>query len=258
VGTEPRKGEGFFGVAYVSPSQGVGQSVAQAAMIQLSGVSKGYLGQNRVLDQVHLDIKRGEFLYVLGGSGAGKSTLLRLIATEEAPTQGRLSILGYDLSSVNPATLRAIRQSMGYVSQNVRLIPDLSVQDNIALSLSLAGRRALSGETRIRLDELIERLGLAQLRDRPAGAISGGEAQRVAVARALVRNPDIIVADEPTGMQDRDFTWSMMELFVRANQLGATVLIATHDREVVRRVRKRCAHMSAGRISLEEASLCIY
>lgn len=226
-------------------------------MIRLSGVSKGYFGQSRVLEQVNLEVKRGEFLYLLGGSGAGKSTLLRLIATEEAPSLGKVSLFGYDMSSVNPATLRAIRQAMGYVPQNIRLISDLSVHDNIALSLSMAGRRALSFDARKRLDELIDRLGLGPVRDRAAGQISGGEAQRVAVARALVRQPEIIVADEPTGMQDRDYTWQLMDLMVRSQLGGATVVIATHDHEVVRRVRKRCAQMKAGRLMLED-SACIY
>ncbi len=240
--------------------------------IQLSGVSKSYFGQSRVLDQISLEVRRGEFLYVLGGSGAGKSTLFRLISTEEASSAGQLKLFGYDLKSVNPSTLRAIRQAMGYVPQNIRLIPDLSVQDNIALSLSLAGRRALTADARTRMGELMERLALTSVRDRAAGSISGGEAQRVAVARALVRNPEIVIADEPTGMQDRDSTWSMMDLLVRANLGGATVLVATHDHEVVRRVRKRCAQMKAGRLAqiepelrtgaspvmLNQESLCIF
>ncbi len=255
-----RKGLGFL------MSNGPGSA------IQLSGVSKSYFGQSRVLDQITLEVKRGEFLYVLGGSGAGKSTLLRLISTEEASSAGQLRLFGYDLKSVNPSTLRAIRQAMGYVPQNIRLIPDLSVQDNIALSLSLAGRRALTDDARTRMNELLERLALTSVRDRAAGSISGGEAQRVAVARALIRNPEIVIADEPTGMQDRDSTWSMMDLLVRANMGGATVLVATHDQEVVRRVRKRCAQMKGGRlaaiepelrvgsapITLNQESLCIF
>lgn len=226
-------------------------------MVHLSGVSKGYRGQPKVLDQVSLDLKKGDFLYVIGGSGAGKSSLLRIMASEEPPTGGRLSLFGYDMATVTPSALRAIRQCLGYVPQSFRLIPDLSVYDNVALSLTLAGHRGLGAEARGKVNELLEKLGLIQKRDQLAQALSGGEAQRVAVARALVRSPELIIADEPTGAQDKDFTWSMMDLFLKANLGGATVVIATHDREIVKRVRKRCAILRGGRMQLEEA-LCTY
>lgn len=226
-------------------------------MVVLSGVSKSYVGQTRVLDQVNLELKKGDFLYVVGGSGAGKSSLLRLLATEEEPSMGVLSLFGYNLSAVSPSTLRAIRQSLGYVPQDIRLIPDLTVYDNIALSLSLAGRRVLSAQAKAKISELLSRLGLESKRDKMASTLSGGEAQRVAVARALVRSPELIIADEPTGSQDRDYTWSLMDLFLKANVAGATVVLATHDREIVRRVRKKCAVLRGGNIALEEA-MCIY
>jgi cell division transport system ATP-binding protein len=170
---------------------------------------------------------------------------------------GSVSLFGYNLSAVSPATLRAIRQSLGYVPQDIRLIPDLTVYDNIALSISLAGRRMLSAQTKAKISELLNRLGLDSKRDKLASTLSGGEAQRVAVARALVRSPELIIADEPTGSQDRDFTWSLMDLFLKANVSGSTVVLATHDREIVRRVRKKCAVLRGGNIALEEA-LCIY
>jgi cell division transport system ATP-binding protein len=227
-------------------------------MISLQHVSKSYFGQAKVLDQVSFTLKKGEFLYLVGGSGAGKSSLLRLLATEEAPCAGSISLFGYDLRSVSPSTLRAIRRVMGYVPQDVRLIPDMTVMDNVSLALSFAGRRALNTQSRARISELLERLGLIDKRDRVASALSGGEAQRVAVARALVRAPELILADEPTGAQDRDYTWSMMDLFLRANSQGSTVVVATHDRDIVRRVRKRCAILKDGKIAFEENSACLY
>lgn len=226
-------------------------------MVALSGVSKWYTGQTRVLDQINLNLKKGEFLYVVGGSGAGKSSLLRILATEESPSTGSISLFGYSLSQVSPSTLRAIRQTLGYVPQDIRLIPDLTVFDNVALSLSLAGHRVLSAQSKAKIAELLHRLGLETKRDKLASTLSGGEAQRVAVARALVRSPELIVADEPTGSQDRDYTWSLMDLFLKASVGGATVVIATHDKEIVRRVRKRCAVLRGGHISFEEA-LCTY
>lgn len=226
-------------------------------MVILSGVSKWYFGQTRILDHVNLELKKGDFLYVVGGSGAGKSSLLRILATEESPSMGTISLFGYCLSTVSSTTLRAIRQSLGYIPQNVRLIPDLSVYDNIALSLSLAGRRVLAAQSKAKISELLHKLGLEPKREKLASTLSGGEAQRVAVARALVRSPELIIADEPTGAQDRDFTWSLMDLFLKASVGGTTVVLATHDREIVRRLRKRCAVLKGGHISLEE-SLCTY
>jgi cell division transport system ATP-binding protein len=227
-------------------------------MVSLSGVTKTYSGQSKVLDQVSLELKKGEFLYVVGGTGAGKSSMLRLMATEELATHGKLSLFGYDVATASPSTLRAIRQSLGFVPQNIRLIPDLTVLENVALSVTLAGRRVVPAQGRARIGELLDKLGLADKRNKPAQALSGGEAQRVAVARALVRSPELIIADEPTGAQDRDFTWSLMDLLLKANITGTTVVVATHDREIVRRVRKRCALLRGGRIHLEEGSACFY
>lgn len=227
-------------------------------MIQLRSVSKNYSGNTSVLDQISLELKKGDFLYVLGGSGAGKSSLLRMLATEEAPSSGTLALFGYALSQMTPATLQAIRRSLGYIPQNVRLLPDLSVEDNVALSLAVASTRALGNDARARIHDLLDKLGLSAMRSKPAGGLSGGEAQRVAIARALVRKPELIIADEPTGSQDKEFTWSVMDLLLRANLTGTTVVIATHDREIVQRVRKRCAVLRSGRLTFEEGAFCTF
>ncbi|MBY0470924.1 ATP-binding cassette domain-containing protein [bacterium] len=226
-------------------------------MLQLDSVSKWFDGQNRVLDQISLRIKQGEFLYVTGGTGAGKTTLLRLLATEEPPSYGGVSLFGFPMSSVSQAQLRAIRLAIGYVPQSIRLIPDLTVQENVALSLSIKNGGisrfySAGAQSRQKIQEVLERLGLAQNKNKIARHLSGGEAQRVAIARALVRSPELILADEPTGAQDKDSTWQVMDLFVKANLGGATVIVATHDREIVRRVRKRCAILKGGRLEIQQ------
>ena len=226
-------------------------------MIAISSVSKGYVGQPQVLDEINLELKKGDFLYVVGGSGAGKSSLLRLLATEEEPSTGVVSLFGYNLAQVSLTTLRAIRQALGYIPQGIQLIPDLSVYDNIALCVSLAGRRGAGSALRGKIGELLAKLQLEAHRNHLARNLSGGEAQRVAVARALARSPELLIADEPTGAQDRDSTWSMMDLLLKANAAGTTVVCATHDREIVRRIRKKCAVLKDGQITLEEG-VCIY
>ena len=224
-------------------------------MIQLESLSKGYPERKKVLDRISLEMKKGEFLYVLGGTGAGKSTLLRLLATEEESFDGRLSLFGYDLDRASSATLRAIRRSIGYVPQNVRLLPDFTVFENVALGASLAGSRVARAEVRSRIYELLDRLQIVNLRDVPASRLSGGEAQRVAIARALARGPELLVADEPTGAQDFQNTWNVMDVLHRANLSGTTAVIATHDREIVRKLRQRCDLLSHGKVMIEEA-LC--
>ncbi|MFZ9594706.1 MAG: cell division ATP-binding protein FtsE [Bdellovibrionia bacterium] len=225
-------------------------------MITLSGVSKVYEGNSKVLDQVHLSLNSGEFLYVVGGSGAGKSSLLRILATQEMPTSGSVSLFGYDLKNSKPPALQNLRRSLGYVPQNAQLIGDLTVYENITLSLSLAGKK-LTQSAQVRVIELLEKVGLRKKKDHLACTLSGGEAQRVAVVRALIRSPQLIIADEPTGGQDRDFKWTLMDLFLKANVAGATVVLATHDREVVRRLRKKYAVLRGGRVEVEELS-CTY
>lgn len=227
-------------------------------MIQLHQVSKIYPGNSKVLDHINLQVKKGEFLYLVGGSGAGKSTFLKIVATEESPSTGTVSLFGYSLNRVAPSTLRAIRRVVGYVPQDVRLIPDLTISENVSLALTLGGMRVITPEARKRVDDLLEVMGLSSKKNKLAQALSGGEAQRVAVARALVRNPELLLADEPTGAQDREFTWSLIELFVRSNLKGTTVLVATHDREIVRKVRKNCVVLKEGSVFMEDGRACFY
>ncbi len=231
-------------------------------MIALKQVSRWYSDDefragksSRVLDQVEFELKKGEFLYVIGGTGAGKSTLLRMLSTEELPSQGSMSLFGYDVATASPATLRSIRQAIAHIPQKVDLIGDLSVFENVALASRFAGARAAGQNLRGRVVELLDRLGLGHKKDSRADCLSGGEAQRVAIAQALVRRPELVLADEPTGAQDPDSAWGILDLLLKENLGGSTVIVATHDREMVRRVRKRTALLKGGRIQLED-SLC--
>lgn len=228
-----------------------------ASLVQLSGVSKWFSDPARVLNQLDLELKKGEFIYIVGGSGAGKTTLLKLLATEERPSSGTVSLFGYDLGATNPATLCAIRRSIGYIPQNIRLLPDLSVFDNVLISLSMVNSKNSTAEVKQRITDLLDRLGLSGKANKNASTLSGGEAQRVAIARALIRAPELLIADEPTGAQDRDLTWTVLDLFLKANLAGTTVVLATHDQEIVRRVRKRCALLKGGRLG-QENSLCMF
>jgi cell division transport system ATP-binding protein len=224
-------------------------------MIHLKSLSKAYASQNRVLDQIQLEIKKGEFVYVLGGTGAGKTSLLKLLAGEEEPTGGELWLFGYSIRNSGENTKQAIRRSIGYIPQKVELLSDFTVFENIALGVSYGGSRLLRSDTKQRIIELLDKLQLLHRKDALARELSGGEAQRVAVIRALARQPELIIADEPTGSQDFQNTWSVMDLLLRANITGTTVIVATHDRDIVRRVKKKCVHLSQGRLQLEEANL---
>ena len=224
-------------------------------MIHLKTLSKAYTPQHRVLDSVNLEIKKGEFVYVLGGTGVGKTSLLKLLAGEEDPTGGELWLFGYSIRNSTESVRQAIRRSIGYIPQKVELLSDFSVFDNIALGVSYGGSRLLRADTRTRILELLDKLQLLHRKDALARELSGGEAQRVAVIRALARSPELIIADEPTGSQDFQNTWSVMDALLRANVGGTTVIVATHDRDIVRRVKKKCVHLAGGRLQLEEANL---
>lgn len=226
-------------------------------MIALKAVSKSYSGKPKVLDQINLSLNKGDFLYLVGGAGAGKTTLLKLLSTEEAPTTGSISLFGYPLATASSSTRRAIRQTLGYIPQDIRLIPDFTLYENVALALDFGGIRNLSAEAKGRINEWLERVGLIDRRNQLARTLSGGEAQKLAIARAMVRNPELLLADEPTGAQDRESSWSIMDIFLKTNFKGTTIILATHDREIVRRVRKRCAMLRQGRLLMEEM-LCTY
>ena len=219
-------------------------------LLKVENLSKAYSPGEIVWQKVSFELARGDFLYILGGSGAGKSSLLRTLASFEKPTDGKVSCHGIDLQSSSRSDVASLRRRIAYIPQNLGLIPDLTLRDHIEIS-------QMSVPPGDRIDESLLQtyLGLMHLKEKwnkPVSILSGGERQRVAIIRALSKKADLLIADEPTGAQDFEMTWKLMDLFVKLNLSGTAVLLATHDLEMVRRLRKRCAILKDGIFKVED------
>jgi len=220
------------------------------ALLKVENLSKSYAAGEVVWQNVNFDLERGDFLYILGGSGAGKSSLLRALASLEQPNGGRVFCQGVDLQNSSRSDLARVRKKISFIPQNLGLLPDLTIRDHIEIA-----QMALPSGDRIDANVLNEYLGMMGLKNkwnRRIEVLSGGERQRVAILRALSKKTDLLVADEPTGAQDFEMTWKLMDLFVKLNLSGTAVLLATHDLEMVRRLRKRCAILKNGTFKVED------
>jgi cell division transport system ATP-binding protein len=221
-------------------------------MIQLFHVTKEYPGEPPALSDVTLEVEKGEFVFLTGPSGAGKSTLLRLIFCAEAPTAGQILLFGKNVARVAATEVPYVRRNIGVVFQDFKLLQDRTVAENVALPLEV---RALpEREIRRRVKGLLRSVGLEHRGDKFPPSLSGGEQQRVAVARALAADPALLLADEPTGNLDADRTVEVMELLAGANARGTTVLIATHDRSILERYKRRVVALERGRLLSAGAS----
>ena len=221
-------------------------------MIAFENVSKAYPGHARpALAEVSLHIAREEFVFLVGQSGSGKSTLLRLILKEERPTSGRVVVAGKDLAHVSRWRTPALRRQIGTVFQDFRLLPNKTVRENVAFALQVIGkpRRTVAQV----VPEVLELVGLADKQDRRPHELSGGEQQRVAIARAFANRPAILMADEPTGNLDPATSVEIMKLLDRINRTGTTVIMATHDDDVVDSMRKRVVQLEGGRVVRDQA-----
>ncbi len=218
-------------------------------MLQLNNISKSYGGGQTVLNQVSFTLPPADFLYVLGGSGAGKSSLLRILSTWEPPTEGTVSWFGYERGALTQKSMERIRQRISVIPQKLDLIQDLSVLDNLKAGTWALPPSAIISNTDAK--EILAKLALDKLLGKRIQQLSGGEAQRVAIARALFRKPELILGDEPTGSQDIDMTWKIMDLFVKQQLSGTSVILATHDLDMVKRLRKRCAVLKDGVFRIE-------
>ncbi len=215
-------------------------------MIQLFHVGKDYPGEGPALQDVTLEIDRGEFVFVTGPSGAGKSTLLKLLFCEEQATAGQVLLFGKNVAKVGARAVPYLRRNIGVVFQDFKLLPRRTVAENVALPLEVRGLS--DREIRRRVPQLLRSVGLEHRADRFPPALSGGEQQRVAVARALAPAPALLLADEPTGNLDPDRTLEVMELLHAASARGTTVVVATHDRSLLERRQRRVVALERGRL----------
>lgn len=219
-------------------------------MIRFDNVSKRYPGGHEALSNVSFHLPRGEMAYLTGHSGAGKSTLLKLIALIERPSRGNLLLDGINLSSVSNSKIPYVRRNIGIIFQNHHLLYDRPVFDNVALPLVIAGyqHREIGKRVRAALDQV----GLLNKEKSMPITLSGGEQQRVGIARAIVHKPGLLLADEPTGNLDPELSRDIMELFARFNQVGVSVLIASHDLDLIQQMGSPVVSLSNGRLERDD------
>ncbi len=222
-------------------------------MIELFHVYKQYPGEAPALSDVSLAVEKGEFVFVTGPSGAGKSTLMRLVFCAEAATSGQLLVFGRNVAKIRPSQVPPLRRAIGVVFQDFKLLPHCTVAENVAFPLEVRGMAAK--EVRRRVGAMLRSVGLELKGDKFPLSLSGGEQQRVAVARALVGDPALLLADEPTGNLDPDRTVEVMELLHAANARGTTVVVATHDRSLLERYKKRVVALERGRVVADGAEI---
>ncbi len=215
-------------------------------MVQLFHVTKEYPGDAPALQDVSLEIEKGEFVFLTGASGAGKSTLLKLIFCEEGATAGQLLLFGKNVAKIRSGAIPFVRRNIGVVFQDFKLLARRTVAENVALPLEV--RAIPEKEIRKKVRGLLRSVGLEHRADKFPLSLSGGEQQRVAVARALAAEPALLLADEPTGNLDPDRTLEVMDLLYAANARGTTVVVATHDRSLLERYKKRVVVLERGRL----------
>jgi cell division transport system ATP-binding protein len=221
-------------------------------VVELDGVSKVYPGGSVALEQVSLKIGRGEFVFLVGPTGCGKSTCMRLLMKEVEPSRGEVSIAGRPLSEVPRSRVPYLRRNLGVVFQDYKLLPNRTVYDNVAYSLQVIGESRQ--EIRRKVPDILRLVGLSTKLHNYPDELSGGEQQRVSIARAFVNHPPLLLADEPTGNLDPETSIGIMQLIYRINRTGTTVVVATHDKEMVDKMRRRVVELREGRIVRDEQS----
>ncbi|MBQ9852251.1 MAG: cell division ATP-binding protein FtsE [Ruminiclostridium sp.] len=220
-------------------------------MIRLTDIHKQYENGTRALKGVSLQIDDGDFVFLVGPSGSGKSTIIKLITGEVEPTEGRLMVNGYNMTDISPKQIPLMRRTLGVVFQDFRLIEKKTVSQNLEVAMRAVG--ATTREIQRRIPYILKLVGLTGKENQKVTQLSGGEQQRVAIARALANNPSVIIADEPTGNLDPARSLEIMSLLEKINEMGTTVLVVTHERELVNRFDKRVIAIENGRIISDAA-----
>lgn len=219
-------------------------------MIELINVNKVFTDGHKVLNNVNLNIQKGEFVFMVGSSGAGKSTLIKLLLKETEPSSGTIIINEKDITKCKRREIPLLRRSIGVVFQDFRLLLEKTVYENVAFAMEVI--EAPPKEIRRQVPIVLSMVGLSKKSNLYPRQLSGGEQQRVSLARAMVNGPSILIADEPTGNLDPDMSWDIMRILSEINQRGTTVLMATHDREIVNAMKKRVIAVENGTIARDE------
>jgi cell division transport system ATP-binding protein len=223
-----------------------------APIIEFRGVTKRYGSGDIGLDQATFAIDREEFVFLVGSTGSGKSTVMRLLIKEVEPTEGRITVAGHDLDEIKRARVPFYRRNIGVVFQDFKLLPNRTVYENVAYALQVTG--GTRREIRAKVPDILRLTGLSTKLHNYPDQLSGGEQQRVSIARAFVNHPPLLLADEPTGNLDPETSIDIMRLLYRINRTGTTVLVATHDAAMVDKMRRRVLELSRGRIVRDEAT----
>ena len=234
----------------VEPEPLAQPAVGAGAMVVCENVTKVYDPDITALDGVSFLIEKGEFVFIVGASGSGKSTLVRLLLKEMEPTGGRIHVGGRDLSRLKRSKVAMLRRNVGCVFQDFKLLSDRSAYENVAYALKVQGESRNS--IRRKVPEVLNLVGLVDKMNSLPDELSGGEQQRVSIARAVVNHPPLILCDEPTGNLDPDTSVGIMQLLYRINRAGTTILMVTHDREMVDKMRKRVIALEDGRLARDE------
>ena len=224
-------------------------------MIKFTKVDKIYKGGEKSLSDVNVGIKQGEFVFLVGHSGAGKSTMLKLLLREEKISSGRLTVLGEDVSKIKNKKMHLFRRKLGVIFQDFRLLKDKTAYENVELSMRVVGTR--KKDIKPRILEVLDKVGLLDKAKKYPSELSGGECQRVGIARAIVNKPSIIIADECTGNLDSENSNKIVDLLQSINEEGVTIVMATHDLEILKKYNKRTIAIDAGKI-IEDTKRDIY
>ncbi|MER1984481.1 MAG: cell division ATP-binding protein FtsE [Solibacillus sp.] len=219
-------------------------------MIQMKNVTKKYPNGVVAVNGISVDIQKEEFVYVVGPSGAGKSTFIKLMYREEKPTSGDVIVAGTNLSTLKNKRVPHLRRQLGVVFQDFKLLPRLTVYENVAFALEVIEEQP--AEIRKRVMEVLELVGLKHKVRMFPSELSGGEQQRVSIARSIVNRPKVLIADEPTGNLDPENSWEIMDIFEEINRQGTTIVMATHNREIVNTIRKRVIAIEGGLVVRDE------